>query len=227
LIEPRYDPEIRLHLFCHALPGHWHLEAATLSAGLSLKWLRDRIFHTESYQELADLAAQAPPGSEGLFFTPYILGERTPHMDPKARGNFLGLTLRHRRAHLVRAVMEGVVFSLRQGLDLMMALGITPRRIVASGGATNHPLWLQLQADIFGRPIYRTTTQEAAALGAALLAGTGIGIYPDIQTACQQIVQFIDEVIYPQPENTSIYAEAYSIFCEIYPAFHKKAVDRT
>jgi xylulokinase len=217
LLSPTYDPQLRLHLFCHAIPDRWHFLAATLSAGLSLKWLRDSILAGYSYQELADLAAAVPPGSEGLFFLPYLVGERTPHMDPRARAAFIGLSLRHQRAHLVRAVMEGAVFSLRQGLDLMLALDVPVESIVASGGASSHPLWLQLQADIFNRPIYQTTTVEAAALGAALLAGVATGLFPDAPATSRQLVQLRKEVVTPSEENVRLYQESYEKYCRLYP----------
>jgi xylulokinase len=216
---PVYDPELRLHLFCHALPDCWHLEAAILAAGLSFRWLRDNVLQGWSYADLADAAAEVPPGSEGLFFLPYLAGERTPHMDPQATGALVGLTLRHGREHMARAVMEGVVFALRQGLDLMLGqVGVPADRIVASGGATSHPLWLQLQADIFDRPIHRTATVEAAAVGAALLAGVGAGVYPDALEACQRTVIWRDEVIEPKPGNVDRYRQAYDTFCRLYPA---------
>jgi xylulokinase len=216
---PIYDPELRLHLFCHALPNRWHLMAAILAAGLSMRWLRDNVLEGWSYTELADVAAKVPPGSERLFFLPYLAGERTPHMDPQATGAFLGLTLRHSRAHMTRAVMEGVVFALRQGLELMLPkVGFPVERIVASGGATAHPLWLQLQADIFNRPIYRTATIEAAAIGAALLAGVGAGVYPNALEACRQTVTWSDEIVDPVIENVARYEDAYGTFCRLYPA---------
>ena len=173
---PRPDPELRLHLFCHALPDLWHLEAAILTAGYSLRWLRDQVLPGADYTALADLASQAPPGSEGLFFLPYLAGERTPWMDPAARGTLIGLTLRHDRRHIVRALMEGVVLALRQALALILALAGQPECIITSGGATHHPLWLQLQADIFNLPVTVSPVQEATGRGAALLAGLGVGI---------------------------------------------------
>jgi xylulokinase len=215
---PVYDLELRLHLFCHAMPDRWHLMAAILAAGLSLRWLRDNVLDGWSYAALADAAAKVPPGSERLFFLPYLAGERTPHMDPQATGAFIGLTLRHNREHMTRAVMEGVVFALRQGLELMAKLGVPVERIVASGGATAHPLWLQLQADIFNRPIYRTETIEAAAVGAALLAGVGAGIYLDALEACRRTVAWRREVIEPDPQNVVRYEEAFDTFCRLYPA---------
>jgi xylulokinase len=216
--EPVYDPSLRLHLFCHASPDVWHLMAAILSAGLSLKWLRDKVLENRSYQALAELAAAVPPGSEGLLFLPYLAGERTPYMDPEARGAFVGLTLRHHRGHLVRAVMEGVVLALRQGFELMLGLGVPAERIVASGGGTHHPLWLQLQADVLNRTIFQTQTQEAAAVGAALLAGVGTHIYPDLRAACQRAVRWHEEVVRPIPENAALYDAAYDTFRRLYPA---------
>lgn len=217
VIQPRYDPQLRLHLFCHALPSVWHLEAATLSAGLSLKWLRDHFFEDRSYQELVDEAALAPAGAEGLFYLPYLAGERTPIMDALATASFTGLTLRHHRRHLVRAVLEGVVFSLRQGLDLMQSLGAPIQRIVASGGGTRHPLWLQLQADIFARPIYQSGTPEAAALGAALLAAVGSGYFASFEEACQKLVRWHLHPIEPIEINVCHYEELFQQYCSLYP----------
>ena len=165
-LEPVFDPELRLHTFCHAIPGQWFVMAAILAAGLSLSWWRHQVAGQMTYSELADAAAGVAPGAEDLSFLPYLAGERTPHMDPAARGAFIGLTLRHERAHLTRAVMEGVIFDLRQGLDLIQALGVPVTRIIASGGGVRHPLWLQLQANILKCPVLQTETEEAAAFGA-------------------------------------------------------------
>lgn len=217
VLQPQYDPQLRLHLFCHALPQVWHLEAATLSAGLSLKWLRDYFFEDRSYQQLVDEAAQAPVGAEGLRYLPYLAGERTPIMDSRATGSFTGLTLRHHRRHLVRAVLEGVVFSLRQGMDLMQSLGAPLQRVVASGGAANHPLWLQLQADIFARPIYQSAAPEAAPLGAALLAAVGSGYFASFEDACQRLVHWKPAAIEPNESNVRLYDEIYRHYCSLYP----------
>lgn len=215
---PAADPDLRLHCFCHVLPDVWHFESAMLAAGLSLKWLRDAMLPRMTYQALADTAQTVPPGAEGLFFLPYLAGERTPHMDPQARGGFVGLTLRHTRAHLARAVMEGVVFGMRQGIDLMRALGVRAERIVASGGAAQHPLWLQLQADCFAVPIHRTATVEAAATGAALLAGVGGGLYADAAEAVRRAVRWLPDAIPPIPENVARYAALLPVFSQLYPA---------
>lgn len=215
---PVHDPELRLHLFCHALPEVWHLEAAILSAGLALRWLRDQFWLGNNYAQLADAAAGVEAATDGLFFLPHLAGERTPYMDSKVRAAFFGMSLNHNRAHLVRAVMEGVVFALRQGLDLMQALGVPLGRLVASGGATRHPLWLQLQADIFDQPIFVSPQQEATGRGAALLAGIGCGIYRDVPHAINRTVELSGQTaIQPQPENVARYARAYRQYCQFYP----------
>jgi xylulokinase len=218
-LRPQPDPGLRLHLFCHALPGTWHQLAAILSAGLSLRWLRDQVTGAADYAALADAAAAVPAGAEGLFFLPYLAGERTPLMDPTARGAFIGLTLRHDWRFMTRACMEGVVLALRQGLELMEGLGVEADQILASGGATRHPLWLQLQADIFNRPIAPSRVQEATARGAALLAGVGAGLYPDAQTACNRTFHpDKSAVVHPQPAAVETYQAVFETFNRLYPA---------
>jgi xylulokinase len=213
----RYDPSVRLHTFCHALPGLWHWMAATLTAGMSLRWLRDQALDgCHSYDELAGGAREVAPGAEGLLFLPYLAGERTPHLDPLAHGVFYGLTLRHTWRHMARAVMEGVVFSLLDGLQLMQQMGGLIQQAVASGGGARHPLWLQLQADIFGVDILRTESQEAAAVGAALLAGIGAGLFADAATACARAVRWSAETVHPRPE----YVERYKLLGQRYRALY-------
>jgi xylulokinase len=204
-----HDPLLRLHLFCHAVPDTWHHEAAVLSAGLALRWLRDGLWPDESYAGLADAAAGVQAGMDGLFFLPFLSGERTPYMDAGLPASFLGLGLRHGRAHLTRAVMEGVVFALRQGLDLMQSLGTPMERLVLTGGATRHPLWLQLQADIFQRPVLISETQEATARGAALLAGVGVGLYADCAAAVRAAVRAPLPGALPDPQRAQAYGQAY------------------
>ncbi|RME84950.1 MAG: xylulokinase [Caldilineae bacterium] len=217
LTHPVIDPHLRLHCYNHVVPGLWWSMGAILAAGLSLTWLRDHVLFGLTYEILADLAASAPPGSEGLIFLPHLAGERTPHMDPQARGGFIGLTLRHDRRHLCRAVMEGVVMALRQALDVMVGLGIPVERVIASGGGVRHPLWLQLQADIFARPVYRTRTDEAAAVGAGMLAGMGIGLYRDAAAAVAETVRWSEAVVMPRPEVAEVYARSYETFRRLYP----------
>ncbi len=151
-------------------------------------------------------------------FAPYLAGERTPHMDPRARASFVGLTRRHERGHLVRAVMEGVVLAMRQGLDVMETLGVPLDRIVASGGAVQHPLWLQLQADIYGRPVLRTETVEAAATGAAMLAGVGVGVFDSPDDAVARVVKRRDSIVQPDPYRVATYRRVYEQYCSLYPA---------
>jgi len=212
------DPELRMHSFCHVQHDLWHVETAMLSAGLSLRWLRDQVLDGMTYGAMADAAAGVPAGADGLLFQPYLAGERTPHMDPRARGSFIGLTRRHGRAHLIRAVMEGVVFGMRQGLDVMVALDVPVDEMIGSGGATRHPLWLQLQADIYNRPIGRTCTSEAAAVGAAMLAGIGTGVFDNVQDAILRVVRRHDEVVLPDSARVDVYARQYEAFCALYPA---------
>jgi xylulokinase len=212
------DPELRMHSFCHVQQDLWHVETAMLSAGLSLGWLRDQVLDGMAYGAMADAAAVVPAGADGLLFQPYLAGERTPHMDPRARGSFIGLTRRHGRAHLIRAVMEGVIFGMRQGLDVMLALGVPVDEIIGSGGATRHPLWLQLQADIYNRPIGCTRTTEAAAVGAAMLAGIGTGVFDDVADAISRVVRRHDEIVLPDPARVDVYDRQYEVFCALYPA---------
>jgi xylulokinase len=219
---PRHDPQLRLHLFCHCLPRTWHHEAAILSAGLSLRWLRDQLWPGASYAALADGALAVESALDGLFFLPFLNGERTPYMEPALRAGFIGLGLRHGQKHMVRAAMEGVVFALRQGLELMQALGTPAERLVASGGAARHPLWLQLLADIFNRPVYVSTNREQGmesdsgadtARGAAILAGVGAGVYVDgweaVRVAAAQPV--LGAV--PDPARVEQYRAAYEMYC--------------
>ncbi len=218
LTAPIHDPRLRLHMFCHCLPGRWHQEAAILSAGLSLRWLRDNLWPFETYSAMADAAQAVEAAAEGLFFLPYLAGERTPHMDPSARAAFIGLGLNHQRPHLIRAVMEGVVFALRQGLELMEELGAPVERLLASGGATRHPLWLQLQANIFGRPVYPSQQQEVTAKGAAMLAGIGVGVYADGEDAVRTAVTPPGEPVLPEPERVEMYQKGYEEYKKLYPA---------
>jgi xylulokinase len=212
------DPRLRLHTFCHAVPGLWHWLAATLSAGLSLRWLRDQVLDGGAdYAQLADAAATIEPGSEGLVFLPHLAGERTPHMNPHARGIFYGLALCHTWRHMARAVMEGVVFSLLDGLELIRDREEVPH-IIASGGGTQHPLWLQLQADIFGLPVVSRESPEAAALGSALLAGVGLELYPDLETACRVAVRRKEQVVQPDLPVHARYQELAGRYRELYRA---------
>ena len=211
------DPSGRLHAFCHAVPAKYHLMGVTLSAGGSLGWWHDTLGGEYSYDDLLEMASNAPPGAEGLLFLPYLSGERTPHSDPAARGTFFGLTNRHNKSHMTRALMEGVVFSLRESLEIMRELGTTIEQVRVTGGGARGELWRQLQADIYGLPVHRTTTDEGPAHGAALLGGVAAGVYRDVQEASSQ-VELRDEVAEPQERNVSLYSEYFEIYRSLYPA---------
>jgi xylulokinase len=210
------DPSGRVHAFCHAVPGRYHLMGVTLSAGGSLRWWRDVLGGERSYDELCAEAAQVPPGSEGLLFLPYLSGERTPHLDPHARGTFFGLTAHHGRAHLTRALMEGVAHSLRDGLEIMRGLGVAPAQVRATGGGARGALWLELQADMLQAPVARTTVDEGAAYGAALLAGVAAGVFRDVADACSR-VQLRPELVEPDPTRSAVYDRAHELYRELYP----------
>ena len=209
------DPSGRLHAFCHAVPGAYHLMGVTLSAGGSLSWWRETV--GGDYDELVEAAAGVPPGSEGLVFLPYLSGERTPHLDPDARGAFFGLTARHGAAHMTRAVMEGVIFSLRDSLEIMRGLGVPVEDVRATGGGARSALWRNLQADVYGTLVRRTVADEGPAYGAALLAGVASGTYADVDEA-SSVVELREEVTEPDPELSKAYKEYYEVYSSLYPA---------
>jgi xylulokinase len=211
------DPSGRVHAFCHAVPGKYHLMGVTLSAGGSLRWWRDVIGQELAYDDLCAEAAALPPGAEGLLFLPYLTGERTPHLDPEARGAFFGLTARHGRAHLTRALMEGVVFGLRDSLEIMRGLGVAPSRVVATGGGARSALWRELQADVYGVPVSRTAAEEGPAYGAALLAGVGAGAFADVHEACA-LIELRPERTEPDAARSRAYDRVYAHYRELYPA---------
>ena len=218
------DPSGRVHSFCHALPGTFHLMAVVLSAGGSLRWWRDVAGGGASFDTLVGEAGEIAPGAEGLLFLPYLTGERTPHLDPGARGSFVGLTLRHGRAHMTRAVLEGVVLALRDGVEIMRELGVRDDDVRAVGGGARSVVWRQLQADVFGRPIRRTRVDEGPAYGAALLAGVASGAFADGGEA-MRLVRVRDEVTEPDPERARRYDELHSIYATLYGS-QKDAMQR-
>jgi len=214
---PIFEPHGRVHAFCHAVPGRWHFMSVMLSAAGSLRWFRDALAPGVEFGDLVALAADVPAGSAGLRFLPYLSGERSPHPDPLARGAFVGLTLAHDRRHLTRAVLEGVAFGLRDGLDLMVAAGMpAPAQIRASGGGTVSPLWRQILADVLDAEIAIVNTSEGAAYGAGLLAAVGAGWFPTVGDATSALVT-ATPVAAPGPDAAA-YAEAHATYRELYPA---------
>jgi len=214
---PLFEPRGRVHAFCHAVPGRWHMMSVMLSAAGSLRWFRDALAPGMEFADLVAPAAEVPPGSDGLWFLPYLTGERSPHADPLARGAFVGLTLAHDRRHLTRAVLEGVAFGLRDGLDLMIGAGMpAPDQIRASGGGTASPLWRQILADVLGAEIATVNTSEGAAYGAGLLAAVGAAWYPSVEAACDALVSATSAAA-PGPDAAR-YAEAHAVYRDLYPA---------
>jgi xylulokinase len=211
------EPQARVHVFCHAVPGAWHAMGVMLSAAGSLQWFRDAVAAGVPFAELDAEAAVRAPGSEGLLFLPYLAGERTPHADPDARGAFVGLSLRHDRAAMVRAVMEGVAFGLRDSLELLAGLGVRANRGRVSGGGARSRLWLDIVASTLGLPLELTSIEEGSAFGAALLGGVAGGVFADVHQAVGACVR-VREIVEPDRVWQEEYAERYQRFRELYPA---------
>jgi xylulokinase len=223
------DPHGRLHTFCHAVPGQYHLMAVTLAAGGAFQWLRNTLnvqtlerstVQRLTYEDLTQMAVAVPPGAEGLLFLPYLTGERTPHLDPLARGAFVGLTTRHTAAHMIRAVMEGVVFSLRDGLEIMRGLNVPIGEVRATGGGGRSPLWRQMQADIYGAPVASLAAEEGPAYGAALLAGVGAGVFADVNEAVERCVK-VSGATQPDTAAQARYEQVYAIYRGLYGALRE------
>jgi xylulokinase len=215
---PLIEPQGRLHAFCHAVPDRWHLMGVMLSAAGSLQWYRDKLACDRNFEDLVSEASQVPAGSEGLIFLPYLSGERTPHADPLARGAWIGLTARHSQAHLIRSILEGVAFGLKDIFDLMKDAGLGPiEQIRLSGGGAKSQLWRQILADVLGAELVTVNTTEGAALGAALLAGIGAGLWPDADSACAQTIAVKDRVS-PNPATAEIYRSLHQQYQQLYPA---------
>jgi xylulokinase len=223
--QPQFDPEGRLHTFCHAVRGKWHVMGVVLSAGGSLQWYRDHLGQAavaearrrkvDPYEILAGQAAEAPAGCEGLYFLPYLSGERTPHADPDARGAWVGLTLRHGQSHLVRSVMEGATYAMRDSLEIIRELQIPVTQIRLSGGGARSPFWRQLQADIYGQKVVTINAQEGPAFGVALLAAVGTGAYRDVAEACRATIRVVDRAS-PRAKSQRTYAAAYPMYGKLY-----------
>jgi xylulokinase len=220
---PVIEPEGRLHAFCHAVPDRWHLMGVMLSAAGSFQWLRDTLAPQASFDELVAEAATAPVGSEGLLFLPYLTGERTPYPDPQARGAWIGLTARHTRAHLIRSTLEGVAFGLRDMLALMRASGLdVPNTARVSGGGAQSALWRQIVASALHIELEIPRTTEGAAYGAALLAGVGAGVWPDVAAATSGLL--IGERTAPKAADSArydtLYEEYHALYATLAPTMH-------
>ncbi len=253
---PALDPRGRLHTFCHAIPGRWHVMGVTQAAGLSLRWFRDtfgvgsvirnadgllefvprsilsevpegvaldpKVFspvEKDAYEFLSDEAATAPPGAAGLLWAPYLMGERTPHLDPNARGALVGITPSHRRAHIVRAILEGVAFSLKDSFSIFEEMKVPVTRIRLSGGGARSPLWRQIQADVYAHEVELVAAEEGAAYGAAILAAVGAGQFASVDEACDAVIKVASRVA-PNPDDSFLLQKNYSTFRRLYPALH-------
>jgi xylulokinase len=214
---PAVDSEARVHAFCHAVPGQWHMMGVMLSAAGSLRWFRDAVAPGTDFGDLAGGAAEIPAGAEGLLFLPYLTGERTPHSDPHARGAFVGLSIGHDLRHMTRAVLEGVAFGLRDSLDLMVDAGVSkPEVIRASGGGIKSPLWRQILADVLDAEIDTVSTEEGAAYGAGLLAAVGAGLFETPEAATKSVVN-VHPAAHPSADRVA-YTRAYEHYRSLYPA---------
>ena len=212
------EPQGRLHAFCHAVPGKWHFMGVMLSAAGSLQWYRDSLAPKMNFDELLKEAESVPAGSEGSYFLPYLSGERTPHPDPLARGALIGLTLRHSRPHMTRAVLEGVSFGLKDSFTLIQNAGLgVITQVRASGGGIKSALWRQILASILEAELVTVNTTEGAAYGAALLAGVGAGAWTDVPSACKVCIKITGSTP-PEPSQMEAYRRAYPLYQELYPA---------
>lgn len=220
--EPQYDATGRLHTFCHAVNGKWHMMGVNLTSGGSLQWWVDSVLQglagiapKNRYAAATAEAAAIAAGSNGLLFLPYLNGERTPHADPNARGSFVGMNLTHTRGHMTRSVMEGITYALRDSLDIIQSLKVPVRQIRASGGGSKNPMWRQMQADVFGKKITTLEVEQGPAFGVALLAAVGDGAYRSIESACKATIKVADET----PANrlaTKQYNQLFPIYRDLY-----------
>jgi len=223
--EMKLDPEGRVHTFCHAVRGKWHMMGVNLSAGGSLQWFRNALCaavvaeakkkKVDAYELLTAEANAVPPGCHGLFFLPYLSGERTPHADPDARGCFIGLTLLHQRGHMVRSIMEGVTYSMRDSLSIFEGLGVPIKQIRASGGGARSGLWRQIQADAFGRRVVTINSEEGPAYGVALLAAVGAGEYKNIEEACVATIRVVSQTA-PKAAAKKVYDAGFPVYQQLY-----------
>ena len=216
---PALDPKGRVHTFCHAIPNRWHVMGVTQGAGLSLRWFRDQ-FGGESYEHLTTEAENVPAGANNLLWAPYLMGERTPHLDPNARAALVGLTASHTRAHIIRAILEGVAFSLRDSFEIFREMNVPVESIRLGGGGARSKLWRQIQADVYGHPVDIVQAEEGAAYGAALLAGVGGNLWESVDGACANVVRVIGRIP-PDLAAVKVLEPLYRSYRALYPALHK------
>jgi xylulokinase len=217
---PALDPKGRVHTFCHAIPERWHVMGVTQGAGLSLRWFRDQfgvISGGDPYDSLTDEAARVPAGADGLLWAPYLMGERTPHLDPDARAALVGLTASHTRAHVVRAILEGVAFSLRDSFEILKELKVPCETIRLGGGGARSALWRQIQADVYGHEVETVEAEEGAAYGVAILAGVAAGAWPSVEAACDEVIG-TNQRVQPDASAVEVFHRQYRKYVALYPA---------
>ncbi len=212
-----YDPPGRVHTFCHAVRGKWHVMGVTQGAGLSLQWFRNQLAPGADYDALTAEAAQSPAGAHGLYWLPYLMGERTPHLDASCRGGWIGLTAKHHRADLIRSLIEGVCYSQKDCLDIIEALGVEVASVRVSGGGARSAFWRQLLADVMGKRVVVLETQEGSAYGAALMALVGTGVYASVPEVCRAAIREVDSVD-PRPAERALYSSGHPVYQALYPA---------
>lgn len=222
---PEFDPKGRIHTFCHAVPKRWHVMGVTQAAGFSLRWFRDQfgvggVPSQDPYDRLMEEASQAPAGSDGVLWAPYLMGERTPHLDPNARAALVGLAATHTRAHVIRAILEGVAYSLRDTLTIFADLQLPARSIRLGGGGARGHLWRQIQADVYGMPVDIVEAEEGPAYGAALLAGVGVGVWNSVDQACETAVR-VASTVKPNPKSAEVMNKQYAAYRKLYPALQE------
>ncbi len=217
LDRPAYDLQGRVHTFCHAVPGKWHVMGVTQGAGLSLQWMRKTLMPESTYDDMTAAAAKAPAGSHGLFWLPYLMGERTPHLDARARGGWVGLTAKHGRADMIRSVLEGVSFSQRDCLDLIEEMGVDIHSVRLSGGGAQSAVWRQMFSDVFNKRVVTLSTQEGSAYGAALLAMVGGGAFPSVEEACAAAIRETAS-LKPVANTAQVYERHYQVYRSLYPS---------
>lgn len=214
--KPAYDPEGRVHTFCHAVPGAWHVMGVTQGAGLSLQWFRNQLAPGVEYDALTAEAANSSICAQGLYWLPYLMGERTPHLDAFARGGWIGLTAKHTRADLIRAVLEGVSFSQKDCLDIIEHMGVPVESVRVSGGGARSPFWRQMLADVFAKPVVTLQTQEGSAYGAALLSLVGTGVYANVPEVCRAVVHETER-LESRSFEAQQYARGHQVYAALYP----------
>jgi xylulokinase len=225
---PALDPRGRLHTFCHAIPGRWHVMGVTQAAGLSLRWFRDTfglaknspvVGDRDPYEFLSEEAAMAPAGAEGLLWAPYLMGERTPHLDPHARGALVGITPSHHREHIIRAILEGVAFSLKDSFSIFEEMKVPVKQIRLGGGGARSQLWRQIQADVYAHEVEIVEAEEGAAYGAAILAAVGAKHFASVDEACDAVIRIATR-IRPKEASSETLQNTYAAFRRLYPALH-------